>query len=394
MMSKGIDCVIWNKSTTVFPYFSGVSAIVFSWVWSPILSGVVAAFLYFVTYNVILKNPEISFNRARYSFPVIVGFCFAVYAALFVLQAASHKGDQWKVKNVVDNADKGDGSKLAIICISAFLISGFFAALLVPTLTKLANTRFEAREERESQKTLEDANMLEFGNKEGEILVKDDNKEHEGLGSTRNTELLDKIPSATNNTFIVRMFNQSRDYITREMTQEADFHVKEGTDSTVTDIHVNCTKHDPRTEEMFKSIQVFTAIINSFTHGANDVANAMGPFSAVYFTWKHNAVAVKNPDIGSDMYWILALGGIGIGVGLFLYGYKIMIALGTKLAVITPSRGYCIELGAAFIVMLGTTQGWPLSTTHCQVGAVIGVGLFEGTGGFNSKFVLRIIGGW
>jgi sodium-dependent phosphate transporter len=39
MMSKGIDCVIWNKSTTVFPYFKGVSAIVFSWVWSPILSG-------------------------------------------------------------------------------------------------------------------------------------------------------------------------------------------------------------------------------------------------------------------------------------------------------------------------------------------------------------------
>jgi sodium-dependent phosphate transporter len=71
-----------------------------------------------------------------------------------------------------------------------------------------------------------------------------------------------------------------------------------------------------------------------------------------------------------------------------------MLTLGTKLAVITPSRGYCIELGAAFIVMLGTTQGWPLSTTHCQVGAVIGVGLFEGTGGFNSKFLIRIIGGW
>jgi phosphate/sulfate permease len=54
--------------------------------------------------------------------------------------------------------------------------------------------------------------------------------------------------------------------------------------------------------------QVFTAIINSFTHGANDVANAMGPFSAVYFTWANNKVATKNPDIGGDMYWILALG--------------------------------------------------------------------------------------
>jgi hypothetical protein len=52
------------------------------------------------------------------------------------------------------------------------------------------------------------------------------------------------------------MFNQSKDYITREMTQEADFHVTEGTDSTVTDMHVNGTKHDLRTEEMFKSIQV------------------------------------------------------------------------------------------------------------------------------------------
>jgi sodium-dependent phosphate transporter len=75
--------------------------------------------------------------------------------------------------------------------------------------------------------------------------------------------------------------------------------------------------------------------------------------------------------------YCLFLGGVGISIGLATYGYKIMAALGTKLAVITPSRGYCIELGAAFIIMIGTTQGWPLSTTHCQVGATIGVGLFE-----------------
>lgn len=70
------------------------------------------------------------------------------------------------------------------------------------------------------------------------------------------------------------------------------------------------------------------------------------------------------------------------------------IYVGTKLAVITPSRGYCIELGAAFIIMIGTTQGWPLSTTHCQVGATVGVGLFEGRGGVNSAMLVRIMGGW
>lgn len=120
----------------------------------------------------------------------------------------------------------------------------------------------------------------------------------------------------------------------------------------------------------------------------------MGPFSAVYYTWAKNQVFVNNPDIGQDMYWILALGGVGIAIGLATYGYKIMKALGTKLAVITPSRGYCIELGAAFIIMIGTTQGWPLSTTHCQVGATIGVGLFEGRNGLNSKMLLYIVGGW
>ena len=76
------------------------------------------------------------------------------------------------------------------------------------------------------------------------------------------------------------------------------------------------------------------------------------------------------------MLWILALGGVGIVVGLATYGYKIMNAMGVKLIAITPSRGSCIELGAALVVIYGTGQGWPLSTTHCQIGATVAVGLF------------------
>jgi len=138
---------------------------------------------------------------------------------------------------------------------------------------------------------------------------------------------------------------------------------------------------------------VFTAIVNSFSHGANDVANAMGPFAAVYMIYKNGDVASK-VDGGSDMYWILALGGAGIGLGLATYGYKIMICIGVKLVAVTPSRGFCIELGAAFVVLYGTIMGWPLSTTHCIVGATVGVGLFEGAGGINGGVLLRCVVGW
>ena len=127
--------------------------------------------------------------------------------------------------------------------------------------------------------------------------------------------------------------------------------------------------------------------------GANDVANAMGPYAAVYITYKHGYVATE-ADVGNDMYWILALGGFGIAVGLATYGYKIMATMGVKLIAITPSRGFCVELGAALVVMYGSSQGWPLSTTHCQVGALVGVGLFEGCKGVNGYVLFRIVIGW
>ena len=93
------------------------------------------------------------------------------------------------------------------------------------------------------------------------------------------------------------------------------------------------------------------------------------------------------------MLWILALY-FGMTVGLATYGYKIMNAMGVKLTAITPSRGSCIELGAALVIIYGTGQGWPLSTTHCQIGATVAVGLFEGKKGVNWNLFLKTCFGW
>jgi sodium-dependent phosphate transporter len=145
----------------------------------------------------------------------------------------------------------------------------------------------------------------------------------------------------------------------------------------VTNLHLNAEKFDPRTEEVFKYLQIFSAICDSFSHGANDVANAVGPFAAIFIIYREQGNLTKKLDMENDAYWILSMGGIGIAIGLIVYGKKIIYAIGNKLCKITPSRGTCIELGSALVIIAGSRLKIPLSTTHCQVGATVGVGLLE-----------------
>lgn len=158
-------------------------------------------------------------------------------------------------------------------------------------------------------------------------------------------------------------------------------------------IHENAEKFDVRTEELFKYLQIFTAICDSFSHGANDVANAIGPFAVIWAIFQAGALD-KKTDMGTDAYWILALGGVGIALGLSVYGYKITRAIGEKLCKITPSRGTAIELGSALVIIIGSRLGLPLSTTHCQVGATVGVGLLEGRAGVNRWICCKTVIGW
>jgi solute carrier family 20 (sodium-dependent phosphate transporter) len=137
-------------------------------------------------------------------------------------------------------------------------------------------------------------------------------------------------------------------------------------------------------------VQVLTSCADSFAHGANDVANAVGPFSAIYYIYKHGTLAKKtNTDA-----WILVLGGLGIVLGLSTYGYTIISAIGVKMTKITPSRGFAIELGSAIIVVTGSYLGLPLSTTHCQVGATVAVGMVEGRKGVEWMIVLKSVLAW
>jgi len=143
-------------------------------------------------------------------------------------------------------------------------------------------------------------------------------------------------------------------------------------------------------EAIFKKAQVVTSAYVALAHGANDVANAIGPVAAVYTVATMGMAGMKVPV----PRWILALGGLGIAVGVATYGYKVMETVGKKITELTNTRGFTIDFSAATVVLVASWLGLPISTTHTVVGAVIGIGLARGVKAINKDIVKDIIISW
>ncbi|KAI9843685.1 MAG: hypothetical protein M1837_006152 [Sclerophora amabilis] len=156
-------------------------------------------------------------------------------------------------------------------------------------------------------------------------------------------------------------------------------------------VHAHTPHYDNKTEHLYSFLQVLTASVASFAHGSNDVANAVGPLSAIFLVWDSGEVSSKAPV----PIWILVFGGAAIVIGLWTYGYNLMRNLGNRLTLHSPSRGFSMELGSALTVILATRLALPISTTQCITGATVGVGLCSGTWrAINWRMVGWIYGGW
>ena len=111
----------------------------------------------------------------------------------------------------------------------------------------------------------------------------------------------------------------------------------------------------------------------SFAHGANDVANAIGPLAAIVSTFSSASVASKV----AIPLWVLVIGAVGLALGLLLFGPKLIHTVGEKITKLNAPRSYCVALASAVTVLIATTMGLPVSSTHIAVGAIFGVGFLR-----------------
>lgn len=357
----GKDAIIWNDKIDEFPYRKGVVTVFLSWFVAPTMAGIISAIVFLGNRTFILRR-ENSTNLAFWSFPVLV-YITVFINLLFVLMKGAGKELQW---------DK-EGKKAAWV--SALAALG--AALLMIPVVLFLKKRFLERLEKAAQEAKDAENQTP---EEAEAAAKAKAAALEQSGSE------DSEPRTGVRGVMDKVKNQLKYSLT------VDVHEDVYKDAYVAALHANAEVFDPRTEEVYKYLQVFSACCVSFAHGANDVANAIGPLAGIWYVYRNYKVASE----GETPKWMLALGGAGIVIGLATYGYNIMKVLGVQLAKMTPSRGFSAELATSLTISIATVYGLPVSTTQTIVGAEAGVGLSENINGsgMNWRLLLKTAFGW
>jgi len=412
---KGSDCVIWYVSKDTFPYVGGVIGMIISWFVSPILSGLISSSLYItIRYFILRKKYEDKY--IYYGFPLLVGITMLLNSFFIFYKGAKGLGLHKTPLEIVLG-----------ISFTTGIFSGLITLPFMPKIYNKINKKFKNNNNLENNNDLENNNNIEnndnIENNQNKLIsyTYNANNTYTYVYSNNIAIVSKKLPhemneiemneiesneiESNNNNILPESVNENennRSFNIIKKIKNIDINkfdkIDKHDEDIVNALHNNAEKFDIRTEEFFKYLQIFSAACAAFSHGANDVANAIGPFAAILTIYIDGDVR-KNSVMDNNAYWILSLGGVGISIGLLLYGYKIIRAIGIKLCKITPSRGTIIELSAALVTIFGSRLKIPLSTTHCQLGATCGVGLLESSwkenvSGINKKIVYKTMFGW
>jgi inorganic phosphate transporter, PiT family len=124
-------------------------------------------------------------------------------------------------------------------------------------------------------------------------------------------------------------------------------------------------------ERQLARFQLLSACCVAFAHGSNDVGNAIAPLATILYIQSTGTVPQSSLEIP---LWVLVLGGVGIVVGLAIWGKQVIATIGEGIIKLEPSSGFAAELATAATILIASSQGLPVSTSHALVGAVVGVG--------------------
>ncbi len=316
-------------------YWMEIVQIALSWVISPVLSGILS----YILFTMLQKQIFYSFNplkRTKRLAPYLVFFCFLVITLSVLFDG---------LKNL--NLDLS----FPLALFYASLVGLFFSVISRILLRKLPVKAFEAH-------GYESPHQV--------IALRKAQKHLLRLKLSSKGDTNDKASSLL----------REVEALKREVQGKVNYDDKESLLAPV--------------EKIFVYLQIISASLVAFAHGANDVANAIGPVAAVINVLHTNVI----PNSSVVPYWLLILGGIGIVIGLATWGWRVIETVGKRITELTPTRGFCAEFGAALTILLATKMGLPISTTHALVGAVLGVGFARGLKALNLKTLRDIALSW
>jgi len=325
MLVGGVSAVNWTE----------LFSIASSWVFSPILSGVIS----FLIFRLLQKRILFAINplkAAKTLAPFLVFGCFFVFSMSLLFEGLSNL-----------NLDLSFSKALIFsspIALLAFLIS----YLLVQ---KIKVTPFQTTEQAHPEHVISIEKALKHL-KRVQLTAKDETQK--------------KVQNILEDVQNLNVDLRKKTRFTERTSQYLDV------------------------EKMFVFLQIMSACLVAFAHGANDVANAIGPVAAVFSVLKSKSILIQS----EIPIWLLAMGGVGIVIGLATWGWRVIETIGKKITELTPTRGFSAEFGAATTILIASKMGLPISTTHSLVGAVLGVGLARGLTALNLKILRDIFLSW
>ncbi|KAK9792695.1 hypothetical protein WJX73_003429 [Symbiochloris irregularis] len=368
LVGAGAACVRWG--------YPGLLAIIASWIWSPLAAGLASGLCMLAIKHLVLQAPNAE-RRALRALPVLFGATLGVMLGLILLKAPMTAAwPAWQLALV----------PAAVALGIAALVQLFLVPLVRRSISAVPSTdhagwgestelRLEAeRSEGPAGSVASSAPKIEVELSGGTRVNgdlrplwdnDDGNEESAGLlaHATRTASEQERDAFWEDNSLLPGS-SDKREGNGHAVNIAADGNVIVGTPAV----------RPAPAEQVFMYLQVLSACLKSFAHGANDTANASGPFAAVQALYLHglsDCASVSTP------LWVLAFCGVGIVVGLATCGSRVMNTVGKDITEINFSRGFAIELGSTLSVILASVVGMPVSSTHCQIGSIVAVGVLE-----------------